>query len=64
MNIDEFIEQINDCFGPPFLKEGKVEAKRDCKGEGFCLKIGNRDIQFDDNLDFVGRGTNYTAVQL
>jgi len=57
VDIDKFIEQINDCFGEPFLEKDLVKAKRDSQGGGLCLRIGDRDIQFDDNLHFVGRGT-------
>ena len=60
MNIDQFIEEINDCFGPPFIEAGIVEAKRDSRGEGLCLRIGNRDIQFDESFKVVGRGTSVT----
>ncbi len=56
MNLEDFIEQLNDCFGPPFIDEGIVVA-RAASGGGVAIKIGNRDIQFDENLKFVGRGT-------
>ena len=56
-DLDEFIEEINSCFGPPFLEKGLVEARRNRKGKGLCLRIGDRDIQFDDNLKFVGQGS-------
>ena len=64
MNIDKFIDDFNDCFGPPFIDEGIVKARRDVKGEGLCLQIGNRDIQFDENMKMVGRGTALTEPKV
>ncbi len=57
MNFDRFIDDFNDCFGPPFIDEGIVKARRDVTGKGLCIQIGNRDIQFDENMKMVGRGT-------
>ncbi len=60
-DLDDFIAQLNDCFGPPFLEEGLVQAKRDAHGRGFCLRIGKRDIQFDSKLKFIGRGMDVSG---
>ena len=58
MNLDKFIEELKSCFGPPFIEEGIVKVRRDASGTGLCIRIGNRDIQFDDDLKMVGRGTS------
>jgi len=57
MDLGKFIEDLNDCFGPPFVDGGIVKARPDINGKGFSLQIGNRDIQFDEELNFIGRGT-------
>ena len=52
IDFEDFVEQINDCFKH---KDVKVRVST---GGGFSLRIEERDIQFDENLKFVGRGTN------
>ena len=64
MNFDRFIDDFNDCFGAPFIDEGIVKARRDARGEGVCIQIGNRDIQFDENMHMVGRGTAITEPKV
>ena len=60
MYFDRFIDEFNDCFGPPFIDEGIVKARRGADGAGLCIQIGNRDIQFDGNMKVIGRGTAVT----
>ena len=57
MNVNKFIDDFNDCFGPPFIEDGIVLARRDVSGKGFCIQIGNRDIRFDEDMKMVGCGT-------
>lgn len=64
MELDLVIEQINSCFGPPFMKKGRVEARRDAEGKGLCLRIDHRDIQFDDDLKWIGRGSKLSDGKL
>ncbi len=50
--FDNFVEQLNQCF-----KDKDVNAHV-CEGGGFALRIEERDIQFDENLAWIGQGTN------
>ena len=54
IDFHAFVEQINDCF------QYKDVKARVSKSGGFTLRIEERDIQFDERLNFVGRGTNLT----
>lgn len=64
MNFDRFIDEFNDCFGPPFIEEGIVKAHADVSGTGLCIQIGNRDIQFDPKMKVIGRGTSLTKPRV
>lgn len=50
-------EYINKCFA-----NKDVEARVIDDG-GFILRIEERDIQFDENLKFVGQGSNLMYVK-
>lgn len=54
MNFEKMCEQINACF------ENKDVNAHVCKGGGFALRIEERDIQFSEDLQFVGQGTDLT----
>jgi len=55
--IIEFCDALNTNFGPPFGGEGFVRATPSENGRGFNLKIGMRDVDFNQNLQVTGAGT-------
>ena len=56
MGYKKLAQEINECFGEPFLPEGFVKAKV-FKGILF-LSIGDRDGEFDNDGIRVGSGSN------
>ena len=55
--IKEFCNSINREFGPPFSGEGFVIATPFENGAGYNLKIGMRDVDFNQDLGVTGAGT-------
>jgi hypothetical protein len=53
--IEAFTESLNRNYGPPFLPEDVVKAH--VTDDGFCLTIGPRDVDFDNDLRVLGAGT-------
>lgn len=54
--IKNFVDEFNSCFGSEWLPEGLARASVAVTG-GIRIFIGNRDIQFDEEMHKVGRGT-------
>ncbi len=57
--IANFVSEFNSCFGDDWLPEGLAHASVAVTG-GIRIFIGNRDIQFDNDMHIVGRGTSLT----
>lgn len=56
-DIAKFVKAINQEFGEPFCKKGLVRCRIYDDHPGFNLKIGARDVSFDENLNVTGAGT-------
>ena len=54
--MDITAKEINELFGSPFLPDGFVKARSDARG--FHLRIGDRDVAFDENGKVWAVGTN------
>ena len=54
--IEAFVKEINDNFGPPFLPENLVRADM-LDDNSFMLTIGPRNVDFDLDLECLGAGT-------
>jgi hypothetical protein len=60
--IIEFCDALNTNFGPPFGGEGFVRATPSENGMGFNLKIGMRDVDFNQDLQVTGAGTAMSGI--
>ena len=60
LNLDKLAEVLTRNFSEPFLDKGIVDVKiRKWKGEKYLkIRILNRDIDIDENLDVISSGTN------
>jgi hypothetical protein len=58
--IENFVSEFNSCFGDDWLPEHLARASVAVSG-GIRIFIGNRDIQFDEQMHIIGRGTDLTV---
>jgi len=57
MDLKQFAQEINDCYGEPFLPVGFVKA-RVTKAGTLWLDIGDRNGEFDKQGERIGSGIN------
>ena len=63
---DNMVKELNRSLSPPFMPEGFAKARifQSQKGNILNLQIGDRDIDFDENGNGVGSGSNVgSAIQ-
>ena len=56
MNLQKLAEEINECYGPPFLPKGFVRARVTDYGT-LWFDIGDRNGKFDEEGKRTGSGT-------
>lgn len=54
-NLEKLQDIFTQHFGPPFLKDGSVEAT--LSYDTLKIRIGRRDVEIDSNLEVIGSGT-------
>ncbi len=58
------LEKLQDIFtknfGPPFLKDGSVEAV--LSYGTLKIRIGRRDVEINSNLEVIGSGTRVSEM--
>lgn len=60
MTNEKLKKMLDYHFGPPFLPEGLVQTRwhdSEKRGRLLTIKIGRRDVQFTEDGDVVGSGT-------
>jgi len=57
MDLQKLAEEINECYGPPFLPGGFVKARVTSRGT-LWFDIGDRNGEFDAEGHCVASGTN------